>query len=67
MSKADQMLGVLYGKLFESNEKSAVYATSGGENDDRLRQTEQGIGAMLSELIAIRTEQIRKGRRNEYN
>jgi hypothetical protein len=57
----DAMLGELYKRVFE--EKQKAEALNGGDNDefaDRRRQVAIEKNKLLSELIAIRTDQIRR-------
>lgn len=53
----DEMLTVLYEKLFSA--KREVEIISQGELSDRNRQVALAKHALLSELIDIRTEQIK--------
>ena len=55
----DKMLTELYKRVFE--EKSKVEFVPSGETGDRQRQVAIAKNKLLSELIDIRTEQLRKG------
>ena len=55
----DAMLTELYKKVFE--EKAKAEHISEGENGDRARQVAIAKNQLLSELIDLRTEQIRNG------
>ena len=58
----DPMLGELYRRVFEEKQKAEALNSGGNdENRDRLRQVAIEKNKMLSELIAVRTEQIRNG------
>ncbi len=55
----DLMLTELYKRIFE--EKAKVEYITTGENKDRDRQVAIAKTQLLSELIDLRTEMIRKG------
>ena len=58
----DAMLTELYKRVFETKNKAeALRRKSEDENSDRLRQVEFEKNNLLSELIDIRTEQIKRG------
>ena len=59
----DAMLGELYKRLFTEKQKAeALNISNGDECKDRQRQIAIAKNQMLSELISIRTEQIRDGK-----
>ena len=59
----DAMLGELYKRVFEEKQKAeALNKCSNDEYADRHRQAAIEKNKMLSELISIRTEQIRNGK-----
>lgn len=55
------MLTELYKRVFEEKAKAERYGLEEGENSDRLRQVAIEKNSLLSELISIRTEQLRGG------
>ena len=57
----DQMLTELYKRVFEEKARAERLGREDGENNDRLRQVAIAKNALLSELISIRTEQIKTG------
>ena len=59
-SKSDEMLTVLYEKVFETKGKVQALTGLNGESNNRLRQVAIAENKLLSELIDIRTEQIRR-------
>ncbi len=58
---SDAMLTELYKRVFEEKAKAERYGLEKGENSDRLRQVAIEKNSLLSELISIRTEQLRGG------
>lgn len=58
---ADAMLTELYKRVFETKRavESLTHKEEKDENDDRRRQVEIAKNQLLSELIDIRTEQIK--------
>lgn len=57
----DAMLTELYRRAFETKAQAEACNQGEGETNDRRRQVAIEKANMLSELIAIRTEQIRQG------
>ena len=58
----DAMLTELYKRVFETKaEVERLNTRNDDENSDRLRQVAIEKNNLLSELISIRTEQIKKG------
>lgn len=55
----DPMLTELYKRVFETKAKVEMLTRSSGENDDRLRQVAIAKNQLLSDLISIRTDQIK--------
>lgn len=55
----DIMLTELYGRIFETKKEAERLNRESGETNDRLRQVEMAKHKLLSELITIRTDQIR--------
>lgn len=55
--KSDAMLGELYKRIFKA--KAEAERLNAPDSDDRLRQVAIAESRLLSELIAIRTDQIR--------
>jgi len=55
----DPMLTELYKRVFEEKSKAERLSGTDGENNDRLRQVAIAKNELLSELIDIRTKQIR--------
>ena len=56
---ADPMLIELYTRVFETKLNVERLTRTDGENNDRLRQVAIAKNELLSELISIRTEQIK--------
>ena len=56
---SDAMLTELYKRVFET--KREVERLNAPGSDDRLRQVALAKNQLLSELVDIRTEQIRRG------
>ena len=56
---SDKMLSVLYEKAFETKREAEIIGQD--ETSDRKRQVALAKNALLSELIDIRTEQIKQG------
>ena len=60
--KSDEMLSVLYEKVYQTKQQvEALGRSTNNENDDRRRQVAIEKNALLVELIGIRTDQIRRG------
>ena len=59
---SDEMLTILYEKCFSEKRLAESLSSSQGENNDRLRQVAIEKNKLLSELIDIRTRQIREGK-----
>ena len=57
---SDAMLTELYRRVFDTKKEAELLGRAGG--DDRLRQVAIAKNALLSDLIDIRTEQIRSGK-----
>ena len=55
----DKMLTELYMRVFKEKAEVERLTRSDGENNDRLRQVTIAKNELLSELIGIRTQQIR--------
>ena len=62
---SDAMLSILYERAFQV--KREVDSCEQGEHGDRLRQVAIEKGALLYELIDIRTDQIRNGASDEWH
>lgn len=58
----DEMLTILYQKVFQTKKEAEYLNSSDGVNNDRLRQVAIAKNELLSELIGIRTDQIRSGK-----
>lgn len=58
----DPMLGELYKRVFEMKYAAEALAGKDSETADRRRQVALAKNQLLSELIDIRTDQIRSGR-----
>ncbi len=59
---SDEMLTELYKRVFQTKaEAERLNASGNDENKDRLRQVAIEKNRLLSELIDIRTNQIKRG------
>ena len=58
---SDPMLSELYARVFRSKARCEALTHESGDNSDRERGVELAKNKLLSELIDIRTEQIRQG------
>jgi hypothetical protein len=59
---ADAMLTELYKRVFETKAQAeALNNKNNDEHSDRLRQVAIAKNGLLSELINIRTEQLKRG------
>jgi len=58
----DAMLTELYKRVFETKQETESLSSKDGENYDRLRQVALAKNELLSDLISIRTDQIRGGK-----
>ena len=56
---ADKMLSELYKRCFETKKEAELLSTK--DNSDRLRQVAIAKNQLLSELIDLRTEQLKRG------
>ena len=56
----DAMLDVLYDRVFQTKREAESLNVTG--SDDRRRQVVHALNKQLSELIGIRTQQLRDGR-----
>lgn len=54
----DEMLGILYEKCFSARTRAEAHGQ--GEQSDRRREVAIAENKLLSELIDIRTDQIRR-------
>ena len=57
----DAMLTELYRRVFDAKREAGALQKESGEDNDRLLQVAYAKNKLLSELIDIRTEQIRQG------
>lgn len=58
MKDSDEMLGILYEKAYQSKREAEAHA---GDENDRQYAIALAKNSLLSELIAMRTGQIRRG------
>lgn len=57
---SDLMLDELYMRLFATKNEAERLTMESGEHSDRMRQVALAKNRLLSELIKIRTEQLRR-------
>ena len=56
----DKMLTELYKRVFETKQEAEMLSRENGEHADRMRQVALAKNTLLSELIDIRTDQLRQ-------
>jgi hypothetical protein len=58
---ADAMLTELYKRCFETKAEAEYCNGQSGEANDRRRQVALAKNELLSDLISVRTEQLKRG------